>query len=393
MDKILKIGVFGVFRGADYCRELQKIPNAKVVAICDNNQAMIDNCMKYVDPDVRIFNDYDEMLDFDIDAVILCNTFDKHTPASIKAFKKGKAVLTETTPCATLKECVELVEAAEKYNAVYALAENYPYIRGNKEMRRVYQTGILGNVSFAEGEYVHPMDPKLAVKYQPTPHHWRSYLPCTYYCTHALSPLMFMTDHMPKKVMGKQALNEDGDVMGGLMLVETDRKALFRIFGSAHFGCMENWYRLGCDRGEVENVRGSNDMVRLVLNPWQRVPGTENMGDENMYYPETTEVDMIATNSGKRTDDHGHWGGDQWMIRTFVDDVLEGRTPYMNVYRAAALSAVGIIGWYSILDGSTWMDIPDFTKKEDRDKVRDDDRNPFPDKDLNTSLPSVYHQD
>ena len=117
MDKILKIGVFGVFRGADYCRELLKIPNAKVTAICDNNQAMIDNCMQYVGPDTKVFKDYDEMLDYDIDAVILCNTFDKHTPASIKAFKKGKAVLTETTPCATLKECVELVEAAEEYNA------------------------------------------------------------------------------------------------------------------------------------------------------------------------------------------------------------------------------------------------------------------------------------
>ena len=81
------------------------------------------------------------------------------------------------------------------------------------------------------------------------------------------------------------------------------------------------------------------------------------------------------------------------MIRTFVNNVLEGEKPYMDVYRAAALSAVGIIGWYSILDGSTWMEIPDFTKKEDRDKVRDDDRNPFPDKDLNTSLPCVYHQE
>lgn len=392
MEKILKIGVFGVFRGADYCRELQKIPNAKVVAICDKNQSMIDNCMRFIDPNTKIFSDYDEMLDYDIDATILCNTFDKHTPASIRAFKKGKAVLTETTSCATLKECVELVEAAEKYSGVYALAENYPYIRANKEIARIYKTGILGDVSYAEGEYIHPMDSKLAVKYRPTPHHWRSYLPCTYYCTHSLAPLMFMTDHMPKRVMGKQVLNAKGEVTGGLMLVETDKKALFRIFGSAHFGCMENWYRLGCDRGAVESVRGSNDMVRLALNPWQRVSETENFGDEIFYYPKTTETDVLSTNSGKRTDDHGHWGGDQWMIRTFVNDVLEKRPIYMNIYRAAAMSAVGIIGWYSILDGSTWMDIPDFSKKEDRDKVRDDNRNPFPDKDLKTSLPCVYHQ-
>lgn len=391
MEKILKIGVFGVFRGADYCRELLNVPNAKVTAICDRSEFMINNCRKYIESDCMVFDDYEKMLESGIDAVILCNSYNQHALAAEQALRKGIAVFSETAPATTLKECVELVECVEETGGFYALAENYPFIRGNRELARVYKSGMIGDVAFAEGEYVHPMDPVLAKKYQPTPNHWRSYLPCTYYSTHALAPLMYMTDHMPVKVIGKQAYGADGNVYAGTMLVETDKKALFRIFGSAHFGCMENWYRLGCTRGEVENVRGSNDRVRLTTNSWQRDESyTQLIGDDTEYLPAETETDRAATNSGKRTDDHGHWGGDQAMLREFVNDVLNGNHPYMDVYRSAALAAVGIIGWRSILDGSVWMDIPDFKIKADRDKVRNDDLSPFPDENGSTGLPSKY---
>ena len=51
-------------------------------------------------------------------------------------------------------------------------------------------------------------------------------------------------------------------------------------------------------------------------------------------------------------------------------------TPFFDVYRSAALSATGILSWYSALSGKEY-DIPDFRKKEDRDKVRGDYRMPF----------------
>jgi len=49
-------------------------------------------------------------------------------------------------------DAVALVRAAEKSDAIYMLAENYPYMKFNQEMRRVYQNGDLGKVLFAEGE-------------------------------------------------------------------------------------------------------------------------------------------------------------------------------------------------------------------------------------------------
>ena len=391
----LKIGVYGMFRGLDIVRELVKVPNAEVVAVCDRNDRKMEAGKIYYKGEVKFFHTYEEMLDWgQFDAVILTNTYNEHAPCAIAALEKGFAVFSETAPASTLKEAVELVETVERTHGIYALAENYPHIRACRELARVYRSGVLGHVSYAEGEYIHPMDSKDAARYVSHALHWRNFLPPTYYSTHALAPLMYMTGQMPKRVIGKQALTkntgQDDRCTGALMLVETNEGALFRIFGSAHFGCMENWYRLGCDKGAVETVRGSNDYVRLVRNPWMLDAPVD--AHESVYLPRITEVDKAATNSGRREDDHGHWGGDQSMLRDLVSDVLEGRTPFMDVYRSAALTAVGILGWRSILEGSKQFDIPDFRKQEERNLVREDDLSPFPDQDGNVTLPHVYKQ-
>ena len=47
-----------------------------------------------------------------------------------------------------------------------------------------------------------------------------------------------------------------------------------------------------------------------------------------------------------------------------------------DIYKAVTLSAVGILGWYSVLTGKEFR-VPDFRNPEDRDKIRWDTRKPF----------------
>lgn len=58
-----------------------------------------------------------------------------------------------------MAEGVELVRAFEKSNSIYMLAENYPQMIFNREMKRVCDTGTLGKILYAEGEYNHPVSP------------------------------------------------------------------------------------------------------------------------------------------------------------------------------------------------------------------------------------------
>ena len=390
----LKFGVFGVWRGLVFVKALAKIDEAEVVAICDRDESKIAEAKKYCPENVKVCKDFDELLASGIDAVILANYFNEHTPYAIRAMKAGIDVLSETTSAFTLRECVELVEAVEETGRTYALAENYPFYRACREMTRVYQTGVMGGVLFAEGEYVHPMSPEEHRFFTPAPDHWRNGLPNTYYCTHALAPLMTATGLMPKKVIGKVTANElraretgakAGDVCdrGGILLLEMDGGVIFRTAGDCAFGTRGNWYRLSCENGNLESVRGNGDQVRVALNPWC-IQESGYAGMENVYYPADDRLDEKAKGA-----DHG--GSDFFVTYNFVQDLLNHRQPFMNVYRAAALSAVGILGWRSALNNSVQLDIPDFSKKEDRDRVRDDVEAPQPHDGQPQTLPRHVH--
>lgn len=389
----LKIGVFGVWRGIAFIKAIREIEGAKVTVLCDRNSDKLENAKKYCDADVYACSDFDELLEQDVDAIVVCNAFNEHAPYAIRALRKGIHVFSETLPACTLKECVELVEAVEESGCIYSFAENYPYFRACMEMTRVYQSGLLGDVVFAEGEYVHPMSPKEALYYAPTEGHWRRHLPKTYYMTHAMAPLMTATGLMPRRVIGKVAAdqgyaatrNESTHDGAGIMLVEMSNGSIFRIAGSCHFGTYANWYRLGCNKGDVSNVRGTTDQVRLAINKWDLPEGNQPHATESRYTPVRTEMDKKAAS-------HGHGGGDYWVTWQFIQDLLNHDEPFMNVYRATAIAATGILGWRSVLDDSRQMDIPDFSKKEDRDRVRDDDLSPFPYADgRKPTLPCVYY--
>ena len=73
-----------------------------------------------------------------MDAVVLANYATEHAPYAIKALKMGKHVYSEVLPTQTLKEAVELIEAVEESGKIYAYGENYCYMSGPMEMKKLY---------------------------------------------------------------------------------------------------------------------------------------------------------------------------------------------------------------------------------------------------------------
>jgi len=385
----VKFGVFGTWRGTAYIKAIQAIEEAEVVAILDKDPKMIEAAKRFCPPDVKVCKDFDELLNSGIDAVVLTNYFNEHAPYAIKAAKAGIHVFTETQAAITMKECVELVEAVEESGITFALAENYPFFRANMEIEKIYQSGQIGEVVFAEGEYIHPMNAEEDHLYNGNRDHWRYQTPYTFYVTHALAPLMKITNLMPKKVICKIAAGWDynqyvgrpeyGDSYG-IHLVEMENHSVFRVGAAGQFGAHENWYRIGGTRGSVESLRGGDDKVRLKIPGWHLTDANRQFGTECVYTPELTEI-------GKKALHSGHSGGDYWVTWSFVQDILNKREPYMNVYRAAALAAVGILGWQSALNDCKQLTIPDFTNKEEREAARANDLTPYDTDGKPASLP------
>ena len=203
----IKMGVFGAWRGNSYIDLMLSEPEIDLVAICDKNADTLCDDKRL--EKIPKFRDFDEFLasgkENGMNAVFLANYFHQHAPFAIKAMNAGLDVFSECTAASTLRECVELVEAVEKTGRKYILTENYPFSTQNLKMGKIVSSGELGTLLYAEGEYNHSGDNAELRKYTPSEFHWRAWMPRTYYVTHALGPIMYMTKSMPKYVSARAA--------------------------------------------------------------------------------------------------------------------------------------------------------------------------------------------
>ena len=71
------------------------------------------------------YDNFDDFIKHDMDAVVLANYANEHAPFAIRAMKLGKHVFSEVLPVQTMKEAVELIEAVEETGMLYAYGENY----------------------------------------------------------------------------------------------------------------------------------------------------------------------------------------------------------------------------------------------------------------------------
>jgi len=372
----IRVGVVGVGRGRSFMKAAGDVVGMELVSLCDIWKERLRELGKKFR--VTTYTDYDRFLEHEMDAVILANYFHEHAPFAIKALRAGKHVMSETASNATLAEGVELCRTVEKTGLVYMLAENYPYTAFNQEMRRVYRTGEIGEVTYAEGEYNHPMSPRDRLAISPGMNHWRNWLPSTYYCTHALAPLVYITETMPVTVNALSIACREVDELtvrrgdpGSVILCRMNNGAVFRIFG-LYLPGHSNWYRVHGTRGAMEITRGPGyfgpGQVRIWHEHWNRQPGQPL---ERVYVPEWPEHADLARQAG-------HGGGDFWTNFHFARAIRSGEPPFFDVYRGVALSSVGILAWKSALEAGRPYEVPDFRKESSRKKYENDRWSPWP---------------
>lgn len=374
---LIRVGVVGVGRGQSFVEGATEAAGMKLVALCDIWEARLHDLAGQ--HHVAAYTNYESFLEHDMDAVILANYFHEHAPFAVKALEAGKHVMSETASNTTLAEGVALCRAVEETGRIYMLAENYPYTAFSQEMQRLYRTGEIGEVTYAEGEYNHPMDLEDVLRISPGLNHWRAWIPSTYYCTHALAPLVYITGTRPVKVNGLSIVNRDVDKKtvriadpGSVILCRMDNGAVFRLFGLTLPG-HSNWYRVHGTRGAMEITRGGGyfgpGQVRVWHEEWDRKPDEEA---ERVYTPDWPEHGDLARQAG-------HGGGDFWTNFHFANAVRSGTPPFLDVYRGVAMSSVGILAWKSALEDGRPFEVPDFSDEVARKPYEDDHWSPWPD--------------
>ncbi len=384
MQKI-RVGIFGFSRGAAYADHFLS-NNAEIVAICEKQETRLNRAKEKFGKSASYYKDFDSFIEHKgLQAVLLANYFNEHTEYAVRLLEKNIHVLSECLSNATMADGVRLVEAAEKSKAFFVLAENYPYMLFNQEMKRVYEGGTLGKCLYAEGEYNHagnvynplPTDTWESARLFDSEKHWRIYNPRTYYVTHSLAPIMFATGAKPIRVTAMPVFapqpsdcNRASFVGDKAAIITTlnDDNSVFKFTGCASFGASDNSYRLCCEKGQIENVRGSGGKIMLRYNEWNVPLGKEAI---NYYSPEWEGSDKELVKKA------GHGGGDFLIVKEFLKSIREGVKHPFDVYFSTRMASVAILGHRSLLEYGVPYDIPDFRKKEDRDKYRNDELTPY----------------
>ena len=372
--KKVRIGVLGAYRGTSMINYCKRADHAEVVAICDKSpEALEAQREAAAGLNITFYDHFDRFIEHDMDAVVLANYANEHAPFAIRCLKKGLHVFSEVLPCQNMKEAVELVEAVEESGLIYAYGENYCYMPASYEMKKLYESGEIGEFEYGEGEYIHNCEPIWPSITYGEPDHWRNGGYATFYCTHSLGPIIHATGLRPVSVVGFEGTkNARGLRTGrrsgqfGIEMVTLENGGIVK---SIHGNLYKNsiWYSMYGSKGRMECGREDamdGHIFKIYVNKDEYDGGYET-GSLRSYNPDQ--------GMHEQAEGFGHGGSDFYSMYFFIKKILGDETAdTIDVYEALDMFLPGMFAYRSILAGGVSVQIPNLRNKEDRDLWRND---------------------
>ncbi len=372
--KKVKIGVFGVYRGTSMINYCKCADNAEVVAICDKSEDAIETQRKAAEGmNIAFYDNFEDFIKHDMDAVVLANYANEHAPFAIKAMKTGKHVFSDVLPVQTMKEAVELVEAVEKTGKIYAYGENYCYMPAPYEMKKLYEQGKIGEFEYGECEYIHNCEPIWPSITYGEEEHWRNNMYSTFYCTHSLGPIIHCTKLRPVSVIGFEGTKNERNLRGGsksgqfgieMVILENGG-----IVKSIHGGLYKNsiWYSVYGSKGRMECGRedAKDGHIHKIYVNYDNFSG--EYGDEKLesYTPTHGYEEKVGG--------FGHGGSDFYSMYHFIEKIKGNpNADIIDVYEALDMFLPGMFAYRSILDGGVPKGIPNLRDNSVRELWRND---------------------
>ncbi len=244
------------------------------------------------------------------------------------------------------------------------------------EMWQKYQEGVLGEITYAEGEYIHDCTSIWPGITYGDPNHWRNRMYATFYCTHSLGPIITATGKRPVQVIGfecprrEKGFEAAAIIQGpGIEMVTLDNGAVVKgIHGGLTREGASQWnYQLYCQNGMMESGR-FHDQKNFHM--YQEGPEVCR-GTWEKYDP---VIEVARNYAVKAANMRVHGGADFYATYFFIEKILgnpDGKWS-IDVYQAIDMGICGILGWRSAINGNIPIRVPNLRNPEERDAYRND---------------------
>ena len=359
------VGIVGLRRGRGFVSVFDAHPRVKVTALCDlDEERLADLGKAFSLSDDGLYTDFDQFVEAPMDIVVIATPIAFHAEQTIKSLESGKHVLCEQTAAYTVEDCERIVETVKKTGGKYMMAENYTYFHYVQEWKKIIDEGKLGDIFYAEAEYVHEIE-HLLVDEESGGFHWRHERPPIWYCAHCLGPVLtLMNDRIVQACGSHAGFHKNpkySDHLGFLDmevgLFRTERGALFKILRSQVAPRYPHmvYYSLYGTKGYVENGRtGSTTDGFLYIEG--ETPTDEKGGKK----AEPIRCSVVDPNAPDEAKQGGHGTSEYYLIRDFLDSVENDTNPPIDVMRSMDFTIPGIVAHDSAMADGNWRDVPLF---------------------------------
>jgi len=364
----VRIGIVGGNFGRSFY--FHEHPDCVVEAVSDlrpeRRQALMDTyrCAKSYESLEKL------ILDRNIDAVAIFTPAPDHVRHVVATLKAGKHALSAVPAAMSLEECALLLETVKGTGLTYMMAETSHYQQATISARRFYREGRFGTVYYTESEYHHAgLEVLFFENGQRT---WRYGFPPMHYPTHCTAHLVSVTGERLTEVTcvgwgdGDPILKDN--VYNNPFWNET---AFFKTSGGHAFRVAVFWK--GAHRG-TERAQWYGDRMSFFfpdpngLGPVIIRSGRQVETDSGGFVRQLPEYEKYEQPDWWKTDmlpaplrhGSGHEGSHTFLTHEFVDALVKGRQPVVNVYEALAYTAPGIVAHQSALKGGIQMKVPSF---------------------------------
>jgi len=401
----VRLAIIGVgARGIGHLDLVLRRDDIDVIAICDIDNAALDRSKKIIEKSGKKMpqvysgdeNAWQKMVQKEKpDGVIIATPWEWHKPMIIGSLEAGiKYVGTEVILGITLQDHWDVVKAAEKYNAYVMMLENVCYRRDVMAVLNMVRKGLFGELIHLQGGYQHDLrgvkfnDGKTAygkgVEFGEKGYseaHWRTnhsvHRNGDLYPTHGIGPIA----HYINITRGNRFIS--------LCSFSSKARGLHNYIvknGGENHPNAKVKFKLGdvittsinCANGETILLQLDTDLPRPYSLGF-RVQGTEGLWmdvNDSIYIEgksaKNDEWDKADTwfekydhplwaRWSKETKGAGHGGMDFFVIHSFVESIKRKLPTPMDVYDAAAWSAITPLSEQSIELGNETVEFPDFT--------------------------------
>lgn len=385
----VRIGFVGVgLQGTSHVRNFLRIPGVEVRAVCDIVEDKVirikDLVLEAGQPEPEGYfrgnTDFKRMCERDdLDLVFNSTPWKWHVPVCLAAMETGKHAATEVPATITLDDCWQLVETSEKTRKYCIMMENCNYDRREMMLLNMVRKGLFGELVHGECGYLHDLR---AIKFENRNEGlWRrehsKNRNGNLYPTHGLGPVA-------------QCMNINrGDRFAYLVSMSSLSRGL-QLYAQEHFEQDDprasESYKLGdVNVSLIKTVNGKTITLYHDCNlprPYSRInliQGTKGIAHG---YPNRIHIEgrspqhrwepledyreefehPLWTAQGETARGGGHGGMDYIEDYRLIEALRTGTEPDMDVYDAAAISAVCELSELSVADNSKPKDFPDFTR-------------------------------